>query len=293
MKKLLITGSSGMLGSNIALELGNKYDICGIYKTSANQHLKKQLKVDLTKTDEVKRGISKVDPDIVIHCAATTDVDSCEADYSFAYLTNVVATKNIISTLNPKTKFIYISTDSVFDGKKGNYSETDVTFPLNNYAKSKLEGEKVVEKRLKNYAIIRTNIFGWNQVKGTSFAEWVFNSLTENRHIKMFTDVIFSPISANTLSFLIDKLLNKNFAGIINIGSKNALSKYEFGCNLAELFALDKSLISPVSVNSFGFKAKRPKNTSLNVSKADSVLGSLPNIQDELLVFKHNRRAGL
>jgi dTDP-4-dehydrorhamnose reductase len=279
-----------MLGSNIVCEMQGKYEIFGVDKNLANPELQNQFNIDLTDADKIRVIIELVKPDFVIHCAALTNVDLCEEHYSLARDTNGFATKNLVSIINSRTKFIYISTDSVFDGTRGGYSETDLPSPVNNYAKSKLEGEWFVEQESSNYVIIRTNIFGWNRVKGQSFAEWIYNSLSQGKHISMFTDVIFSPISANTLSSFIDTLLNMDFTGRLNIGSDSSISKFNFGIHLARLFGLDSSLIAPVIVDTFNFKAKRPKNTSLDTSKAKSIFGSLPSIENELIEF-YNRRS--
>lgn len=286
MKRLLITGSSGMLGGNLAAELKDKCDIIGLYRSHPNPTIVSQFKADLAQySDKTRALITKIRPDAVIHCAALTNVEACEEDYKFAYATNAAATRNLIEDLAPAARFIYISTDSVFDGEKGDYNEMDRPRPLNNYAKTKLEGELFVEGLSKNHVIIRTNIFGWNRVKGVSFAEWVFNSLNQKKKINMFTDVIFSPITAGTLSSLINKLLHQNFTGRLNVGSASSISKYDFGTKIAALFNFDRSLIMPTSVDDFKFKAKRPKNTSLNVSKAETLLGPLPGVEEELERF--------
>ncbi|UCD55159.1 MAG: SDR family oxidoreductase [Candidatus Omnitrophota bacterium] len=292
MKKLLITGASGMLGSNLVSEIGKRYEVFGLYRNHPNPELKNQFKVDITDHEKLKRVIDSVRPDFFVHTAALTNVDTCERDFDLARATNSLATRDLASILKPYgTRFIYISTESVFDGKKGNYNETDTPRPINNYAKTKHEGEVFVEQLSDNFVIIRTTIFGWNHVKEPgSFAEWVYKSLRDKQTIKMFTDVMFSPITVNTLSLLIDKLLQMDFTGTLNIGSKDSLSKCKFGIFLAGLFGFDRSSIMPISVDSFKFAAKRPKNVSLNVSKAEGILGPLPTVEDELRVFHEKRR---
>lgn len=288
MKRLLITGSSGMLGSNLIYELDSNYELYGIDNSTANPELQKQFQIDLRDSAKLSEVFSVMRPDFVVHCAALTNVDTCEDNYVLAHETNALATNHLVSTIGSETRFIYISTDSVFDGKGGNYSETDLPCPLNNYAKTKLEGEWFVEQGLSNHVIVRTNLFGWNRVKGCSFAEWIYQSLEQKKFIKMFTDIIFSPVSVYTFSSYIEKLLNLDFVGRLNLGTKDPISKYDFGVKLAKLFDLDDSLITPVSVETFNFKAPRPKNTSLDVSKAGGFLDLLPNIEDELVkLFEH------
>ena len=284
-KKLLITGSLGMLGGNIAFELKNRYEIFGMDKCFPDPELKNQFKIDLTKKDEISKVICEIEPDLVIHCAALTNVDFCEDNYELARITNALAVRDLVRSLDARSRFIYISTDSVFDGKKGDYSESDPPSPLNHYAKTKLEGEWFVEQESLNYSIIRTNIFGVNRIKGESFAEWVYNSLRRKQAINMFTDVIFSPITVTRLTFFIEKLLNSDFIGRINIGTENPISKYDFGAKMAGFLGLDVSLIKPASVDMAQFKARRPKNTSLNLKNAESIIGSMPKIEDEIQQF--------
>ena len=161
---------------------------------------------------------------------------------------------------------------------------------MNNYSKTKLEGEKFVEQAMKNYLIIRTNFFGWNKVKGESFAECVIKSLRACKTINMFTDVIFSPLYVGTLVNFIARLLKSDLTGILNLANCDSISKYDFGLNLAEVFNLDKGLINPLGVDSFRFKAKRPKNTSLNIERTEKVFGGLPNISEEINKFYHEKK---
>ncbi len=289
MKRLLITGSLGMLGSNIVHELGPHHELYGIDSSAANSELQNQFQIDLRSFAKLSKAIGKIRPDFVVHCAALTDVDMCEDNYALARETNALATKHLISTIGSKTRFIYISTDSVFDGIKGNYSEVDIPSPLNSYAKSKLEGEWYVEQEAENYVIIRTNMFGFNRLRGRSFAEWIINALAKRQSIKMFTDVIFSAISIYTLIQFIHKLLLSDFVGRLNIGVVSPVSKYDFGIHLADKFGFNASLITPVSVDEFNFKAKRPKNTSLNISKAEDILGDMPDIDEEIDLFYRKR----
>lgn len=290
-QKVLLTGSSGLLGSNYNFEFRNKYEIFGVYKNYPNPEIKNQFRADLIKKEEVAKIANALTPDLIIHCAALTNLDLCEDNYSLAYETNVGATLNLLMAFNAKTRFIYISTDSVFDGTRGNYRETDLPSPLNNYAKTKLEGESEVEHNSKNYAIIRTNIFGWNRIKGESLAEWVYASLKIGKTIPMFTDVIFSPILVNTLSFLIDKIADTKFIGRLNIGSEGQISKYDFGLLLARKFGFQESLITPFSVDNLYFKARRPKNTTLNLEKARNLLSEMPNLEEEITKFFNIKEA--
>lgn len=289
-KKILITGSSGMLGSNLVNRIPDKYEVFGSYRTVPHPGAANSVQVDLADGDSIKAMMDLARPDCVVHCAALTDVEFCESDYAKARAVNAGATGELVLLAGARTRFIYISTDSVFDGARGNYSETDLPSPLNNYAKTKLEGEWFVEQRSKNYAIIRTNIVGWNLVRGQSFPEWIVRSLDGGSAIKMFTDAMMSPLTVTTLSRFIDTLLKSDFVGRVNIATSDSVSKYDFGRRMAEVFGLDASLIEGSSIDSFGFKAPRPKDTSLDVSLAGKIFGRLPSVEEEIKELYNTKR---
>ena len=138
--KILLTGSSGMLGSNINFYAARKFNIYGVYLHKPNPELSEQCRLDLCDSCGVGLLLDAVRPDAIIHCAAFTNVDECESNLGLARSINAAATKGLVTAMRPGTRFIYISTDSVFDGRRGFYSEADSPHPLNNYALTKLEG---------------------------------------------------------------------------------------------------------------------------------------------------------
>jgi len=289
---MLITGISGLLGGNLNFELRDNFSVFGVSKSNRNHEVENQLLADLSSKSDVERIINLIKPDIVIHCAALTSVDFCEINQDLAYRTNVLSTLNIIESIPNTMRFIYISSDALFDGEKGLYKETDVTKTINYYAKTKLESESIVEGKLKNFAIIRTNMIGFNRIKGESLAEWTIKNLDRGVDFKMFNDVFFSPLFVVTLSNYILKIVNSDFVGRINIAASSAISKYDFGVILAKYLNKDSSLIIPIRVEEYNFKAKRPKNMSLDVSLAESLFGKLPSVEQEVekLVSYYKKR---
>lgn len=281
-KRLLITGSAGMLGSCVIQEIGEFYETYSLDKRGCGYAVREEFIVDITDFKKVRSVITSLNPDCVVHCAAITNVDFCEENPVLAHSTNALATKNIADTIGDSGKLIYISTDSVFNGLVGGYMEEDAPAPLNNYAKAKLEGEYFVKQLANNHLIVRTNIFGRNRMAGKSFAEWIIKNLSDNKQIQMFTDVIFSPINIVTLARYIHSLFSSDVRGVLNIGSADAISKYDFGLELAALFGLDCSLIRPVSISEFSFKANRPRNTVLNISRATNIFGRMPTVREEI-----------
>jgi UDP-4-amino-4,6-dideoxy-N-acetyl-beta-L-altrosamine transaminase/dTDP-4-dehydrorhamnose reductase len=294
-KKMLITGISGLLGNNLAYYFKDKYDILGLYSSHLVQVKGvKVKKVDILSKNSLRKIISDFRPDIVIHCASLTNVDFCEVNKGLTKKINVDGTKNVVNGINDdKAKLIYISTDSVYDGEKGNFVEDGKINPKNYYGVSKYQGELEVSQR-KNSLILRTNIFGWNIQNKFSIGEWIINQLASKHRIKGFKDAIFSSIYTFELAKIIDLTIKKDLRGLYNCASRDSLSKFQFAKELARRFNLDTSLITPILIGDFGFKAKRGKNLSLNVDKLSHDLKcGLPTIKNSIDGFYFDFKDGL
>jgi len=284
MNKIFITGGSGLLGSNIAKLANSKFDVYATYNTNKvgmkDVHF---FQINLTKKDWLIK-IEQIKPDFIIHCAALTNVDYCEDRLDEAYNQNVLASVNIAEIAKKiGAHLIHISTDSIFDGEKGNYKEEDTPNPINVYGKTKLEAEQKVLSIHPHSCIVRTNIYGWNKRDKFSLAEWMLNNLTNNEQLPALNDIYFSPILVNDLTEVLFKSQERRHSGIIHIAGRETCSKLDFAYRIAEVFDLDKSLIKPVSIHELGLKAPRGKNTSLNVSKAEKILNErLPNVKEGL-----------
>lgn len=294
-KKLLITGISGLLGSNLASYFKDKYTILGLYNTHpVNIKGIRTQKVDILSRFLLDAVIDEFNPELIVHCAALAEIDFCEANKELADRVNVLGTKIIVDCVKEReTKFIYISTDSVYDGSKGNYSETDPLTPLNYYGLTKYKGEKEALKK-GNCLVFRTNFFGWNIQDKRSLGEWVVHELSNNRHIRGFKDVYFSSIYTLEFAKILDKAIDKNLTGIYNCASRNSLSKYEFAARIAEVFGFNKSLIKPISIDEFNFTAKRGKDLTLTIDKLSSALDYVfPTINESIEAFYNDYKAGL
>jgi dTDP-4-dehydrorhamnose reductase len=227
-------------------------------------------------------------PDVVIHCAAITNVDLCEDNVKLATKLHIETTEVMANFLDSYGgRLIYISTDSVFDGEKqGAYSETDSVNPLNVYAKTKLMGEELVQS-MNNGLVLRSNIIGWTQGANTSFAEWVLGGLIGNAPLNLFYDVHFSPLTVYDLSIIIEKIVKQPLFGLYHCASSDSISKYEFGKKMAEIFQLFGLNINRVSVDDAKFKTDRPKNMALDVRKISFALSyDLPNAVDAIKLMK-------
>jgi dTDP-4-dehydrorhamnose reductase len=293
---ILVTGASGLLGSNIMMHIQSQNEeAAAIYNSKLISFKNIQcIKANLTNNEEIKKIINLLEPDHIIHCAALTDVDRCEKYPSDAFKINTDATRFIAeAAYGINASLFYISTDSVFDGKNGDYQELDCPNPVNIYAKSKLQGESEIMKTGVKYCIARTNIHGWNLQDKFSLSEWILNKLETKQDVPAFCDVTFSPLLVNDLAIIILDMIENGSTGLYHIGSSEFCNKFEFACKLADVFNLDKSLIQSISIDDMSLIAKRPKNMSLNTTKIRTTLKrEMPDIISGLKKFKLLRESG-
>lgn len=249
MKKILLTGATGLLGINFYL-LNKTFKIKPlIHKRSIK--LKNSEKVNLLNIKKLKIIIKNFKPNIILHTAALTDIDKCEENKSLANDLNVKVTKNLaeISKLY-NSKLVFISTDHLYGKNKHYFRENENTYPLNYYAKTKKKAEDIIKKKLKNYLIIRTNFFGWGTKYRKSFSDIIIQKLKKKKTIKLFDDVYFNPVSIDFLCKIIKNLILENKKGVFNVSSNLSISKYHFGLMIAKIFNLNIKLIKPIRLTS-------------------------------------------
>lgn len=285
MKKIYITGICGMLGSNIAMYLKDKYFVSGCDLYPHHFETLHFDKLNMADTSTLQQSIIDNSPDIVIHTAAMINVDACEEEKQQAQIMNSEVTNNLAKICAEQhIKLIYISTDAVFDGtKKELYSEEDTTTPLNIYGITKLAGESSVLQQKEN-VVLRTNIYGYNYQEKKSFGEWILYSLLDGEELKMFDDIYFSPILVNDLANLIDRILANNICGLYHACGTGSISKYEFGCKLKEVFQIESGSIFQTQSDTFSFKAKRAKNMGMSNKKLSNMLGIVIRSPEESII---------
>jgi dTDP-4-dehydrorhamnose reductase len=293
MKKALITGSSGMLGTALLAAMKDKFNCTGVDIQSPLSENFNFVECDLTDIEKLTKVFSDFLPDVVIHLAAIVNVDACESDIQTAISLHVESTR-VLSKLSQEnsSSFIYVSTDSVFNGqKKEPYLEEDSTAPLNIYSKTKLDGENIALEYNKAL-VLRTNIFGWTSSR-KSFAEWVLDGLIHSKKLNMFTDVLYTPISIYCLSDLIIKCIEKDVYGLYHASSQTVLSKYDFAMLLAAEYQLSSDSINPVSKEDVKLDAVRPANMALNSKKLSKRLGfAMPDVSQSIRRWKENQPHG-
>jgi len=263
-KKILVIGASGLLGSKLFEKLSEDFMIVGTYSKNRSGGLYYYDMTDMTSKifDEVK-------PDIVIHAAGMTNVDSCEKNKEKAYKINVEGTKNIIygCKLN-ESKLIYISTDFLFDGRKGNYDEMDKPNPLNYYARTKLKAENLIRDSGLDYIIARVAAL-YGARDNEKFVNWCINQLRKEEYITLVADHTKTPTFVDDIAEALRVLIMKNKQGTYNIAGSESISPFSMGVKIAEVFGFDKKYLKPITSHRFVQKAQRPKNTSLNIGKLE------------------------
>ncbi len=266
--KIILFGY-GFLGKNVFLEL-EKNDAT-VIKTKLNK-MENVLQLDISDHKKISDLIDEERPDVIINCAGRNDIDFLEKNPEKAKLINSISPEIIAKKSEENnSRLIHISTDSIFDGKKGMYDENDLPNPKNVYAKTKLEGEKRVLSQCNNSVIIRTNFYGIDNSQ-----KYLFNNMLEKlkqkENVIGFDDVFFTPLPVENLSKQITDVVFSDFKGIIHLGSDNKISKYEFCKIMSEKLGFGAHRVKPGSIDSLSFIAERPKNTSLNNKLSKSIV---------------------
>jgi dTDP-4-dehydrorhamnose reductase len=277
--KLLVTGASGLLGSKLC-ELAIHQ---GIHVHSAyNRHRPLKgipVEFDLSQKTKVEQAIERIKPETVVHAAALTNVDKCEAEKDLSWKINVEGTEVIAKACKKNQAFLlYISTDYVFDGEKGMYTEKDVTNPINYYGYTKLKGEDAVENSADEFCIARTSvIYGTTPATGKiNFALWLLDKLGKKEPVRIANDQSNSPTLNSNLASMILEILESRLTGTFHLAGATRLTRFQYATALAKEFDMDIDLIEPVSSDEISWSAKRPKDSSLNVEKAMRTLSNRP-----------------
>ncbi len=282
--RILITGSSGLLGTTIfRIFKSSSHDVI-THGYSSSEMV--DITADLTNPSEVKRVLLETLPEIVINLCSLSDVDECEENNNKAYNLNVLITKNLCDVIvasNLGSDFIQISTDQIYNGE-GPQKENQVKI-LNNYSRTKIDSENIA--LLVGGTVLRTNFFGKSECKDKlSFSDWVYNSLVDE-NIKYFNDVFFSPISMISFSKILLEIIDIGLLeGIYNIGSHGGMSKFQFALKIAEKNGLYLSPERAISIDKIKLAAKRTKGMIMDCSKLQNDYGIMtPNLIEEIEKF--------
>jgi dTDP-4-dehydrorhamnose reductase len=276
MKKVFITGGSGLLGQYLNLALSKSSKILTTYNNNSGnciEYLDKRI--DIRNEYELSKIFEEFQPEIVIHAAAITNPVPKENQTAKDYFdTNVSATKNIAGLCSKhSSKLIYISTDLVYAGYRGSFLKEDgKLIPASLYAETKLVGESKVKESLDNYLILRTALlYGIGLAHSRSHFHFMYEELLNKRPVKLFTDQFRTPISLIDASRIIVKLADTDIKNeIINVGGIERLSRYEMGEMLCSLAGLDKNLLLKITMDDIP-NFPKVEDVSLNTEKLQSL----------------------
>ncbi len=276
--KLLITGASGLFGSKLAeLAIRKNYTVYSVYSQHPPTY-GTPIQLDISDKKHVETTFKQVNPKIVVHAAALTDVDKYELEKKLAWKINVDGTDNVVEASKKSQAFlVYISTDYVFDGETGMYKENDSAAPINYYGLTKLKAEEHV-KKLGEYCIARASvIYGSIPAAGkVNFALWLTNKLKRKEEVKIVTDQWNSPTLNTNLAEMVLEIVERKIKGTYHLAGATRINRYDFSKLIARKFNLDTNLITPNLTKEFSWTAKRPKDSSLNIEKAQHALKNKP-----------------
>lgn len=284
--RILITGSNGMLGQR-AVQFYLKNENVELLATSVEEKSLIEnvdyISCDIKDRNSIKKIILDYCPDFIIHTAAFTNVDLSEKLREDAWKINVKGVEYISEAARAiDTHIIHISTDYIFDGKDGPYSENAVPNPLGYYGRTKLASENALRISNTFFTILRTNVlYGIALNSRPDFVRWVVSSLDENKNIRIVNDQINNPTFIDDLVQAINKIIEFKKTGIFNVGGIEFLSRYDFTLRIADYFNLDKKLITPVRTEELKQSARRPLKSGLIILKAETELGYKPHSIDE------------
>jgi dTDP-4-dehydrorhamnose reductase len=270
-KVIVVTGCDGLLGNSLLPVIRERYTVVGMDQRIGSSKTSESVALDLSQEAAI-RSIVDVSPSVVIHAAAQTNVDRCEIDRGLATRANVDSTRNVAKACDmAKAKLVLLSTDYVFDGVKGGYIESDPPNPLNFYGMTKLEAERIAATS-PNSLIIRSSVlYGWNPNK-PNFVTWLLERLGDRKEAHVADDQFNSPTFAGNLALAIREALERNVKGVLHLAGSERISRFDFARKTAEKFNLNAGLLVPVKMKKLNWIAKRPRDSSLVVERAEKEL---------------------
>lgn len=291
-KRVLITGANGLLGQELVRVLSRHPDF-DVLATGRDLDARfpagscGYVPLDLINHDDIKHVFLDFTPDVVINCAALTNVDHCETERQACWDVNVDAVEHLIRHCKQHgSKLVHVSTDFIFDGQHGPYKEDARPNPVNFYGKSKLAAENAIRKAgLRSWAIARTVlVFGTGEKLGRSnIALWAIEQLSRGNTIRVVDDQWRTPTYAPDLAEGLQKLVRYDKQGVYHLSGREFMSVYDFVQTIASVFDLDASLIERANSSSFSQTAPRPPTTGFIILKAETELGYRPRSVEKAL----------
>jgi len=277
--KILLTGGTGLLGKALIENDDNRFEIIatyiGSYEMQDNDRVK-YLKLDIRNQNGYMNLFQNFKPDVAIHTAGIGSPDFAEKNQELVWDININGTKNMLQMCGKyNCKFIFISSNGIYDGQSAPYSEEDKAEPVNFYGEVKLKGEEIVVNSNITFAIVRPILmYGWHYPfeRGNIVTQAIYK-LRNNETIHAYDDVYVNPLYSNSCAAAIWKIVNDNKYGIFNIAGADRVNIYQLVNKAAEIFNLRKDIVIPVKQGFFNELAKRPFDTSFRTNKMEEQLG--------------------
>ena len=295
MKRVLITGSNGLLGQKLVelLSRSRAYELLlaskekeSVFDSNALPY--KQL--DTTRRQDVRRTVDEFEPNVIVNAAAITDVDQCETERSLAWQVNVGTVENLAYAAKlVGARMVHISTDYVFDGKSGPYSETDRPNPLSYYGRTKLASENVLITSNVPATILRTMVlYGTGHGVKTNFALWLWKNLSEGKPVRVVSDQVGNPTLVDDLAFAVLKVIELARNGLYHVSGPDLVSRHQFALTLARVFNFNKKLITATRTLTLKQAAPRPMKSGFITLKAEVDLDlKMSGIEQGLQILKN------
>jgi dTDP-4-dehydrorhamnose reductase len=288
----MIVGANGLLGQKVTEFLArgttNRLVLAGRGATPRLQVSDSTyVELDITKKQQVREAVADHKPAVIINAAAMTNVDACEKERETAWKINVTGVENIIEAAKRlDATVVHVSTDYVFDGKSGPYSEDDRPEPINYYGRSKLASENQLKASGLQYFIARTMVlYGFAPDTKSNFALWLVRNLEERSPVRVVDDQMGNPTLVDDLAHAIISAVELEKTGVYHVAGREIVSRFEFALGLASVFGFDRELITPVKTSALNQPAQRPLKSGLITLKAEVELGYRPSTVEEGLTI--------
>lgn len=284
--KILITGGSGFLGTRITAMLKGRYRLCSTFCSAPHGIAGcESVKLDLRSRQEVEKTVEKTAPDIIIHAAAVSSPDLCEKDKQTARDINTGGSHTLLGAAKRagSPRMVYISTDMVFDGEKGGYTEQDIPAASNHYGMTKREAETLFLQEYENILVLRISLqYGWGTQRSASFTDWLYTNLKKGVPCHLFTDQFRTPLYVKDTVRAIEAAgIQSNARGLYHLGGTQKTDRYSFARLFATLFDFPETLLVKSTLEQVKQGAPRPRDVSLDSSLFYKTFHFQPRSLDE------------
>jgi dTDP-4-dehydrorhamnose reductase len=268
--RIAVIGASGLVGNALMTEFSPHYDTVGTFCKSSNPNL---IHLDLRDRDEIRSVLLQTRPDVVLCSAAEPNVELCETDPVSTRQINVQGLQNLVQiTVEIGAPFVYFSSEYVFDGENGPYSENAACNPLNEYGRQKLECEQMIAAQLDRHIIARVSgVYGW-EARRKNFVVRLIDTLLSGHSFMVPSDQTITPTYAPNLARSVRRLVENGNWGVMHVSGSQSLLRTEFAHLIASVFDLDASLIIPAATSELHLRAARPRSAGLAIGEAQSLL---------------------